>query len=220
MSDIFCGSIEVSRVKFPSGGFGNPWEKKEWAERALRNVVTQSHGRRYWAVVPGGNAEKLTGTSVEVTCNDDKKIVYAIIEPISKIDDYIIIVKKEVDDVDEIKAFYQYRFEQRNDSKVNSSPFAKLQEIREKLPLGDNFMRVTVGRNFKTGKPILAPQYPENDPVVGGPSMRIFHQTSSEEIIVGEVWKAIPVSEPIVAGKNKRDVPMVHIDVKLLKRIL
>ncbi len=218
VEDIFSGEVMGSPA-FPKKGFLNAWDKRDWGIKVLEEYVRKIHGRTISAYDNGNRQGRLTGIKAFVQLGE-KLITYALIEPKKK-QDQVLIVRTE-SHVDELSTVECLPSE--NDS-VNTlaSAFTKAKidpdQLRQELPSKDELMVVEINHNRKTNSLGIAPQYLDEDPLLSGQkSMRVFYPVSvNGELQIGQKWRCRQTKKPVVAGANKHGVPMIHINVELMR---
>ena len=215
--DIFSGDV-VKECDLPKKDFHGAWDRREWGVQLLREYVGKTHGRDITVHDNGNLQGRLTGIKAFVSV-DNNVITYALIEPRDKWDRRILIVRTE--SARDECMYSDAHIITPSAPETFANAFARsnidLQQLRESLPSEDDIMIVEINRHPKTKKPGIAPQYLDADPILDGQkSMRVFHPVFVKgELQIGQKWRCRKVSDPVVAGKNKLDVPMVHINVAL-----
>lgn len=218
VGDIFSGDV-VGEYAFPKKGFTNPWDKRDWGIKILEEYVRKIHGRMISVYENGNRHGRLTGFKAFVQLGE-KLITYALIEPKKK-QDLVLIVRTETH-ADEITSV-EHRPSEDDGGNTLASVFAKAKidpdQLKKALPSEEDILVVEINHNRKTNSPGIAPQYLNEDPLLSGQkSMRVFYPVSVKgELQVGQKWRCRQVKDPVVAGQNKHGVPMIHINVELMR---
>lgn len=216
--NIFDGEFEAE-IPLTFNGFSSNYKKMEWGEKVLSDYVAKFHGRRY-AIGNGNRNGRLTGIKIIVSVGN-KNIVYALIEPTDKSQRKIFITKTETPESEgDIRDLWDFQDKaaQEKPKGVFAEAFSGINLDVKKLPKKTETCIVKINR-FKERFGI-EPQYPENDPIVGGKSMRMFYPISQrKDLFPGQKWRVAVKGTPFISGTNKLELPIVRVNIEFLEKI-